>query len=151
MVINALTALGPWAWWVIGLILLALEIMVPGNVLLWFGIAAIVTGAVAFVADWSWQGEVILFVILAVIFVVVGRRYFGGRKTESADPLLNERARRLIGNVYVLGEPIATGSGRVRIDDTTWRVSGPDLPAGARVKVVGVDGAMLKVEPAGGD
>jgi hypothetical protein len=148
MVFGTIAALGEWSWFVLGLVLLALEIFLPGTFFLWFGVAALATGAVALAVDWGWQAEVILFVVLALVLVVVGRRYFAWHKNASDEPYLNQRAKGFVGNVYVLGEPIVSGNGRVRIDDTSWRVKGPDLPGGARVKVVGVDGSVLTVEPA---
>jgi membrane protein implicated in regulation of membrane protease activity len=63
-------------------------------------------------------------------------------------PLLNRRTEALVGRVFTLERPIVDGVGTVRIDDTIWRVRGPDGPAGSRVRVVHADGANLAVEPA---
>jgi len=52
----------------------------------------------------------------------------------------------LIVGIFTLDKPIVDGTGAVRIDDTIWRVSGPDCPAGSRVRVAGADGANLRVE-----
>ena len=90
--------------------------------------------------------QVIGFLALSVVAVLIGRRLAGALDTDSADPLLNRRAGRLQGRTFVLSEPIVEGSGRVRIDDTTWQVRGPDAPAGARVTVTGSDGSVLDVE-----
>ena len=137
--------LGPWVWIIGGLILLGLELLAPGVFLIWFGIAALLTGAFAFLTDFSWQIDLIVFVVLAVIAVVVGRRYFSA-SGQSEQPLLNQRARRYVGSVHVLADPIVDGQGRIRIDDTNWRIAGPDLPSGARVQVTAVEGAVLTVE-----
>ncbi len=149
MIIQAIRDLGAWAWWIGGVILLALEIVVPGNVFVWFGIAAILTGVVALVTDLAWQIELIIFGVAALILVIVGRRYFA-RVGASAEPLLNERATQLVGKSYVLGEPIVDGTGRVRIGDSMWRLTGPDLPSGTKVRIVGHDGAVLKAAKAEG-
>ena len=61
---------------------------------------------------------------------------------------LNRRSDALVGRVFTLDKPIMDGSGTVRVDDTIWRVSGPDCPAGSKVKVVRADGASLTVEAA---
>jgi membrane protein implicated in regulation of membrane protease activity len=140
-------SIGPWAWIVAGLVLLGLELMAPGVFLMWFGIAALLTGGIAFLTDFTWQIDLLIFVVLAIAAVIVGRRTFNRGTGEQ--PLLNQRAQRLVGTTYVLAEPIVDGQGRVRIDDTMWRISGPDLPAGARVRVAGVDGTLLTVERAG--
>ena len=137
--------LGAWNWAIAGVVLLGLEVLAPGNVFVWFGVAALLTGAVAFLADLGWQTELIIFVVLAVILVLAGRRLFARDRQPGEQPLLNDRAQRHVGGVYVLGEPIIDGKGRIKIDDTRWRVSGPDVPSGTRVKVVGVDGTVLTV------
>ncbi len=141
--------LGPWLWVICGIGLLVLEILVPGNVLVWFGLAALVTGGIAFLGDIGWQGEALIFVALAVVFLLAGRRFFARfRQEEPGAPVLNERGRALVGRSFVLAEPIVTGQGRIRVDDTTWRIAGPDLPSGVRVVITGADGAVLTVRAA---
>jgi membrane protein implicated in regulation of membrane protease activity len=148
MILDILNQLGPWAWWIIGVILLGLELIVPGSFFVWIGIASIVTGVVALFTDLEWQTLAIVFAVLAVLSVIAGRSYFARRAAPNEQPLLNERAARLIGRSYVLDEPIVDGRGRVRIDDANWRVTGPDLPSGAHVTVSGADGSVLSVTPA---
>jgi membrane protein implicated in regulation of membrane protease activity len=149
MILDFVRDLGAWAWWVGGALLLAIEIAAPGNVFVWFGIAAILTGAVALVADVAWQFQLVLFAVASLILVIAGRTWFG-RAGASEEPLLNERATRLVGESYVLGEPIVGGTGRVRIGDTVWRLTGPDLPSGTKVRIVGHDGAVLRAAKAEG-
>jgi membrane protein implicated in regulation of membrane protease activity len=149
MILDFIRDLGAWAWWVGGAVLLALEIVAPGNIFVWFGIAAILTGAVALVADVAWQFQLIMFAMLALILVIVGRRWFA-RASASEEPLLNERATRLVGESFVLGDPIVGGTGRVRIGDSMWRLTGPDLPSGTKVRIVGHDGAVLQAAKAEG-
>ncbi len=134
----------PWMWLVLGLILVGVEILAPGLFLFWLGLAAGLTGLLAFVLDLSWQVEWTIFAVLALVLVGVGRE-LARRKGKGDQPFLNQRGNALVGREFPLAEPIINGFGAVRIDDTIWRVSGPDAPRGARVKVVGVDGATLKV------
>lgn len=141
---EIINQLGPWTWIIAGLILLVLELFAPGAFLIWFGIAALITGSIAFATDFGWQIDLLIFVVLAVISVLIGRQYFSGRG-QSQEPLLNQRAQRHVGSTHVLADPIVDGQGRIRIDDTNWRISGPDLPSGAKVRVTGVDGAVLAV------
>ncbi|TCQ20967.1 NfeD family protein [Rhizobium sp. PP-CC-3G-465] len=152
MVARVIEELGPWAWWVLGLVLLAAEIFVPGVFLVWIGMAAIVTGALALIfwnADlFGWHVQLPLFAILSVVSVLVGRWLLARFDHASDAPLLNQRGRSLIGRTAILEEPIAEGRGRVRLGDTTWPVSGPDLPTGARVRVLSADGQRLLVEEA---
>jgi membrane protein implicated in regulation of membrane protease activity len=147
--LDLIRQLGAWSWIIAGLILLALELLAPGVFLVWFGVAAVITGLIAFVTDFSWQTDLIIFVVLAVAAVVVGRRYFASASAPGEQPLLNQRARRHVGSIHVLAEPIVNGQGRIHIEGTPWRIEGPDLPSGTRVRVSAADGAVLTVERAG--
>ena len=148
MLAQAIEALGGWSWWVLGLILLAVEVFAPGFFFLWFGIAAILTGTLALLLGWAWQVQVLGFAILALASALIGRGLLGYRNPASADPHLNLRAERLKGQTFLLADPIVEGSGRVRVADSVWQVRGPDAPAGARVVVTGADGTVLRVERA---
>jgi len=151
MIAVLVTELGPWSWWIVGLVFLGLEILVPGVFLLWVGLAAIVVGALSFLlwgtTAWSWQLQLVVFAVLAVAFAVVGRRMFGSN-TDSDQPMLNRRVEGLVGRTATLEEPIADGKGRIRLDDTTWIVQGPDMPAGARVRITTAQAGGLTVERA---
>ncbi len=131
--------LGPWNWMVLGFVLLTLEILVPGVFLLWIGLAALIVGALSLMIwemdFWVWEAQVVLFLALSLVCVFIGKRIMSGRGDDSDQPLLNRRGAQLIGRTATLAEPIVNGRGRIKIDDTTWRVSGPDLPAGAKVRV----------------
>jgi len=145
---EAIIALGPWAWIVLGLVLVALELAAPGVFLIWLGLAAIATGLVDALFDLSWQASAIVFALLSVASVVVGRFVTRRRDEGSADqPFLNRRGAALVGRRFTLDAPITGGEGRVRIDDTVWRAVGPDCSAGTRVMVMGLDGANLVVAP----
>ncbi len=143
--LDMIAQLGPWAWIIAGLILLGIEILALGNVFVWFGVAALITGGFVFITDYGWQVDAILFVVLALVLVFFGRRYFARGEAKSERPYLNQRANGLVGRSAVLDEPIVAGHGRIRIDDTTWRVVGPDLPSGTRISIASADGAMLTV------
>src|SRR5690606_21269797 len=86
---------------------------------------------------WVWQAQVVAFLILSLACAFAGKKVMGKRSGVTDQPLLNRRGDQLVGRTATLAEPIANGRGRVKIGDTTWRVTGPDLPAGARVRVTG--------------
>lgn len=150
MLSSIFSELGPWNWMVLGFALLALEILVPGVFLLWIGIAAILTGGLSLQlwewSFWTWQVQVLLFLALSLISAFAGKKIMRGTERETDEPLLNKRAEQMIGRTATLGEPIAEGVGRVKLGDTVWRVSGPDLPAGTRVRIVAAHGGDLTVE-----
>jgi len=152
MLHDAISGLGLWSWWILGLVLLAAELALPGVFLIWIGAAAIVVGVLSLLlwdaALWTWQIQLLLFGVLAIVFAIAGRRFYASRGETSDEPLLNRRSESLIGRTATLHEPIAEGRGRIRLDDTWWSVMGPDLPAGTRVKVVAASGRDLTVETA---
>ena len=154
MIDRIVTELGLWNWMVLGCALLALEIVLPGFFLLWIGVAALITGALSLLlwdaSYWVWQTQVVVFLILAVAAAHAGNRLMRGRGGDSDMPLLNRRSEQMIGKVATLTEPIKDGRGRVRIGDTMWRISGPDLPAGTQVRIKSAVATDLEliVEPA---
>jgi membrane protein implicated in regulation of membrane protease activity len=151
MIQSLLGELGPWNWMVLGMVLLVLEILVPGVFLLWIGLAALVVGAITLAlwdaAFWTWEFQVVVFLALSVAAAFAGRRIMAGRVDDTDQPFLNQRAEQLIGRTATLREPILEGRGRIQLGDTLWRVSGPDLPIGAQVRVVSIRDSELVVAP----
>lgn len=153
MIVQWFAGFGAWNWMILGTVLLALEILTPGVYLLWLGIAAILTGLLSFMlwetGLWGWQVQIIAFLVLSIVSVLIGRRVFPTTGTADTDqPLLNQRELQLVGRTATLEEPIVEGRGRIRLGDTLWRISGPDLPVGARVRVTAAVNGELTVEPA---
>jgi membrane protein implicated in regulation of membrane protease activity len=143
------STLGTWNWLIFGMLLMGLELLAPGVFLLWLGLAALLVGLVSFVVNPSWQMQILMFAVFAAAAVPLWRRV--ARKHSAAsisNPFLNKRADALVGRVFTLEKPIVDGAGTVRIDDTIWRVAGPDAPAGSRVRIVHADGASLTVAAA---
>jgi len=138
-----------WHWLIIGLLLLIAEIFAPGAIFLWMGIsAAVVGGIVGFQPEISWQNQLILFSVFSVISIIAWRRFYPRQALEETDqPTLNRRGSQYIGRAFTLSKPIENGVGTVQVDGSPWRVSGADLPAGQKIKVTGVDGVTLHVEP----
>lgn len=152
MIQQIVNELGPWNWMVLGIILLGAEILMPGVFLIWIGLAAIATGILSLVlwetAYWTWQAQTLVFLALSLLSAWFGKRLMDSSRTETDEPLLNQRQAQLVGRVATLEEPIRNGAGRVRIGDTQWRITGPDMEAGARVRVSGLQNGTLIVEKA---
>jgi hypothetical protein len=147
--LNDLSTLVYWDWLALGLFLAVFEMLLPGAAMLWIGAAAMVTGVMVWLfpeMDWKWQ--IIMFGLLGITAVVMSRRILGRRKNESRDKSLNHRSEQLIGHVTSLETAIENGQGRAKIGDSSWIVTGQDMPAGAKVRIVGSDGATLQVERA---
>ena len=135
-----------WHWWILALILLVLEVLAPGTFFLWLGISALFTGLLALILPIGWEMQFLLFAILSMVSVTLGRIYIKKRPIETDQPNLNRRGAQYVGRTFTLNEPITHGYGKIRVDDSTWKIEGADSPAGSEVKVVGVDGVILKVE-----
>jgi membrane protein implicated in regulation of membrane protease activity len=133
---------------ILAAILFVLELISPGIFFMWFGVAAAITGLIVFRYDMSWQWQLVSFAVLSLMTVLLANRYLRQNPLESERPLLNERAVQLVGQSFELLDPIVDGRGSIKTGDTIWRVEGPELPVGARIKVVGADGTLLKVLPA---
>ena len=138
--------LGTWNWLIFGFILMALELLAPGVFMFWLGLAALLVGLLSFVFNPSWQTQLLMFAVFSVAAVPLWRRFaLKSAAASQSNPFLNKRTDALVGREFTLEKPIVDGSGTVRIDDTIWRVAGPDAPAGSRVRVVRADGASLTV------
>ena len=139
-----------WHWWVFGLAMLILEAFFPGAIFLWMAISAAVVGLVALVIPaMGWEMEFVLFAVLSVS-TVVGWKKYRPHAAATDRPMLNRRGEQYVGRSFTLSEPIVNGIGKLSVDDTTWRISGADLPAGRKVQVTGVDGTTLRVEAVAG-
>lgn len=152
MIQNFVADMGVWSWWILAAILIGIEVIAPGAFFLWFGLAAIVVGAITMIfgmesAIWVWQIQLIAFVIFALVFAVLGRSIMQKRGWDNSDqPDLNDRGAQLVGRHAILTQPISQGLGRAQIGDGTWRVEGPDLPKGAKVVVVSSKAGTLIVD-----
>jgi membrane protein implicated in regulation of membrane protease activity len=137
-------------WAAVALLLFVAEVLAPGAAMLWLAFAATAVFLIVFaIAGLSMLTQAVLFAVLAVVSILVWRRWFRAHQRESDNPALNRRTAALIGRVVDLREPIVGGRGRVQIADAFWDVVGPDLPVGARVKIVAADGMTLRVDADG--
>lgn len=150
MILTLIKEAGPWAWWILGIVLLVAEIAVPGNVLVWVGVAGLATGLLSNLFWdtnwWVWEVQWLTFAAISALSLWLGRRLLNRSRNQSDEPTLNQRGASLVGRTADLIEPLHNGRGRVKIGDTIWIVSGPDLPAGSRVRIVASNGSDLKVE-----
>jgi membrane protein implicated in regulation of membrane protease activity len=139
-----------FAWAAVALLLFAAEAMAPGAFMLWLGLAAAVVfvGVLLLPAGVPLLAQVAAFVVLSFVSIQVYRRWFRKREKPSDQPALNRRTAALVGRVLPLERAIVDGRGRVQIADAFWEVAGPELPAGAHVRVTGADGMTLQVEAA---
>jgi len=137
-----------WLWLIGGVVLLIAEIIAPGFFLVFIGGAAIVTGILALLLGVPVALQMAIFAVLAFLAARFGgRRAYASRYDYSADPLLNDRAARLLGKIVVVTQAVDSHGGRVRVGDSEWSARGTAAAVGDRVRIVDIDGNCLKVEP----
>lgn len=144
---SVLSAMPDYQLWLLAGVLLAVaEALIPGVYLFWIGAAALFTGLATFLFAPAPALQFGLFALAILLALYGGRRMVGRNPVPSADPLLNDRAARLIGRHVIVSEDIVNGKGRVTVDDGSWTAIGPDLPTGTRVIITAAHGAVLSVE-----
>ena len=135
-----------WLWLIGGVALLIAEIIAPGFFLVFIGAAAIATGLFTLLFGLGVVPQLALFALYALLAVLIGRRFYSNRRGDSADPLLNDRAGRLVGKVVTVVAAVDDYNGRVRVGDGEWSARGGPAAAGERVRITGIDGNCLTVE-----
>jgi membrane protein implicated in regulation of membrane protease activity len=136
-----------WLWVIGGILLLIAEIIAPGFFLVFIGVAALATGAFTLLFGMPLAFQLILFTIYALVAVMIGRKVYANQAADSSDPLLNDRVARMVGKSVTVIEMVDEHSGRVRVGDSEWSARGGPGRPGERVRITGVDGNCLLVEP----
>lgn len=142
-----MSTLTHWHWWVLALALIVLEVFAPGAVFIWMGFGAAVVGVILLIApDLGWEYQFMVFTVFSIVSIAAWKMYQRKHPTETDRPTLNRRGEQYIGRTFTLSEPVVNGLGKIRVDDSTWKIEGADCAAGTQVRVTGVEGTILKVE-----
>lgn len=138
-----------WHWVGLSSILFCLELFVgsPGVILLGIGMSCLIIAAIISVCAISFWVQLILLAVLSFLIGLLGRKVFMTENSTS-ESSLNRLSKNLIGMTLRLEHSIKNGQSRVRINDTIWRIEGPDLLAGTQIEVVDVKGNTLIVDRA---
>ncbi len=136
-----------WHWFGLAVILGILDVVLGANFFfVWCGLSAVVVGIIMLIIPLSWEFQFLIFGLGIMTSLIAWRKYVKTHARTSDQPYLNQRAQQYIGRVFTLEEPIIDGRGKVKVDDSVWRVEGKDMPAGSKVQVINVDGVVLKVK-----
>ena len=128
---DLLASLTPWHWLILGVALLAFELVSGSTYILWPAVSALAVGLLLFVAPMGWELQMMLFFLLSVATLVLGRTHFqrfvkGG---ESSD--LNDMTVTLVGRQVRAVADFDGTEGRVQLNDTQWSArldEGQDVP-----------------------
>jgi membrane protein implicated in regulation of membrane protease activity len=143
------TQLNAWHWGIMAAVLIILEMFAPGAFLLWLGIAAAVNSILlVFMPNLSWEAQFVIFAIVSVLSIFMFRQWRNKNPETTDQPSLNRRGAQYVGRTFTLAEPIVNGQGKLHVDDSTWKIEGDDCDAGIKVRVIGVDGVVLRIERA---
>ena len=139
-----------WYWWVLAFVFLILEMLTPGFFFMWLAVSGLITGLVVWlVPALSLNIQVFIFSVFSVLAVTAWRLYGKKYPVETDQPLLNKRGAQYIGRVFPLHEPIVNGQGKIKVDDSLWKVHGEDCDVSTKVKVTRIRGMVLDVEKVG--
>ncbi len=144
-----LAGASPWWWVAFGAALGALEMATFTYVMLWIGLAAVLTGGALWLVPGMGGGtQLIVFAVLSVVATVAGRlgvRRFGGERENG----LNRRSAGMIGRPARAVDAFEDGAGAVEIDGVRWpaRLASGEAAAGAALVVTGAEGTLLLVAP----
>ncbi|MCF6288980.1 MAG: NfeD family protein [Proteobacteria bacterium] len=139
--------LTPWHWLTAAVILIVIEMLIGSYFLLWVGFAAAATALFQWAFGIGWQAQMIVFFLLSIASVFAWHVYTKNNPVVDPLPHLNKRGSQHIGRTFNLSHAIINGVGKINVNDSSWKVEGQhDLAEGAKVKVVGIKGNILKVE-----
>jgi len=145
-----LETLNYWKWGIFALVLLIVEMLAPGAFFLWLGIAAAVVALMLFIApDIGWEAQFLVFSAVSIISLYIWHNRLKKIPTATDEPTLNRRGEQYIGRTFTLQEPVVNGVGKIRVDDSTWKIEGEDCETGTRVEIIGVDGVVFRFKTLG--
>ncbi len=136
-----------WHWLVLGVVLVILEVLSPAAFFLWLAISAGIVGILLLAnPDMAWEYQILAFALFSVVSIAVWRMYLKRHPIETDQPTLNRRGEQYVGRLFSLEQAVVNGHGKIRVDDSTWKIEGPDCGSGTRVRIIGVAGVVLKFE-----
>lgn len=136
-----------WNWWVLALGLLVIELLAPGFFFLWMAASAFVTGCLLLLVPVIGTDlQILIFSVLSVAAITAWKLYGKKHPIATDHPLLNKRGAQYIGRTFSLYKPIENGEGKIKVDDSIWKVHGEDCDITTKVKVIAIRGTVFDVE-----
>lgn len=124
-----------------------IELLAPGFYFIGMAGAGFITGCLLWlVPSISPDIQLGIFSVLSVLSIVAWRSYAKNHPIASDQPLLNKRGEQYVGRVFNLHEPIVNGQGKIKVDDSIWKVHGEDCDINTKVKVTAIRGVVFDVE-----
>ena len=141
-----LIGLSPWHWLSAAVLLLVIDMLIGSYYLLWVSFAAFLVALLQWVFGFGWEAQMVVFSVTSVLSVIAWYVYDKKRDKTKPRPTLNKRGHQYIGRTFQLSDAIINGVGKIKVDDSSWKVKGEDAPIDTPVKVTDIDGTVLIVE-----
>ena len=135
-------------WFLVGLGLLLLELILPGLVILFFGIGAWVTALVCAIADINLNWQIFIFLVASLLGLVLLRKYLKKRFFSKTDKETQDQLEEFIGRKAKAVEEFKDGTGKVEFKGTRWTArSNEPVSKGQWVTIQSKDSLTLNVKP----
>jgi len=137
-------------WFLIGILLLVMEFVMPGLIIAFFGFGACVVALVCLLTDISLNTQLLIFIGASVLSLLLLRKWlkgiFLGHTTSKQN--LHEDIAEFVGQKVVVKENIVPNlPGKVEFHGTNWQAEADEeIAAGAVVEIIGKDNLTLKVK-----
>lgn len=134
-------------WFLVGLGLLLLELVLPGLVILFFGIGAWVTALVCTITDVNLNWQILIFLVASLLGLVLLRKYLKKRFFNRSDKEIDDQLEEFIGRKAQAIDDFKNGSGKVEFKGTQWTARSSELISkGDWVIIRSKDSLTFKVE-----
>ena len=136
-------------WFIVGLVLILMEFVIPGLVIVFFGLGAWVTAVlVAIFPNMDFWVEMMIFTVFSVVTLVFLRRSLKKRFFSDQQGAESEGIDDYIGRTATVEAAIKDGEGKINFRGASWAaMSEDDIPKGTKVIITGKDSIKLKVKP----
>jgi membrane protein implicated in regulation of membrane protease activity len=140
-------------WFLVGLVLLIFEFIIPGLIIGFFGAGAWIVAIICLFSTYvagSINAQLIIFIIASVLSLLLLRKWLKGvfiGHTKSQQDL-TEDMKEFIGERAVVKEKITPkAGGKVELHGTNWEaVADEEIAEGAVVEIIAKDNLTLKVK-----
>jgi membrane protein implicated in regulation of membrane protease activity len=136
-------------WFLIGLGLFLLELVIPGFFIFFFGLGAWVTALVCLLGEPGINLQIVIFAITSVLSLIglrriIQRKFFYSKGDESGEVEDEFTGKEALAVTDFGGQQ----TGKVEFKGTTWKAeSSSEIKSGQRVMILEKDNFKLIVEP----
>ena len=136
-------------WFLVGLVLLLLELAIPGLIIIFFGVGAWITSlSLLIFKGLGINPQLIIFLLSSIFLLALLRKYlrkrFFGETKEKEEVLEDE----FIGKIAQVKSSITPNiPGKIEFKGTHWSAtSNEEIPEGSSVEIIDKDNITLKVK-----